>query len=145
MYGKIYSKYELILFRNEHLPVAPAAAPIFLLPTLILALYRSIGPLYYGHHESGNLFVYNDTLWLSDQLRDFVTQWKARTDLPPRALTLVRLDNEITILESFGKRAYTSELNAQRTVIKDLLGGLISLTLSKLCVLTILFRRPKLL
>lgn len=103
--------------------MAAAGAPLFVLPTLVLAMYRSVGPLYYGYHESGNLFLYNDTLWLADQLKAFVTQWKARTDLPSRAAALVRLDTEIAVLESFGKRAYATEMKAQRTIINDLLGG----------------------
>ena len=70
------------------------------------------------------MFLYNDTLWLAERLSDFVIAWKAREDLPPRATALVRLDSEIETLKSFGKRAYTNELNAQRTVINDLLGGM---------------------
>lgn len=70
------------------------------------------------------MFLYNDTLWLASELRNFVMTWKARQDLPPRAIALVRLDSEIAVLESFGKRAYANELNSQRTIINDLLGGM---------------------
>jgi protein transport protein DSL1/ZW10 len=69
------------------------------------------------------MFLYNDAMWLVDQLKEFVTTWKARDDLPPRAYGMVRLDSEISVLDSFGKRAYTNELNAHRTIINDLLGG----------------------
>lgn len=96
---------------------------MFSIPTLVLALFRAVGPVCYANNAAGNLYLYNDTLWLSDMLRQFVDQWKSRTDVPPRAITLLRLDTEISKLEGFGKRAYTNELNAQRTVIKDLLGG----------------------
>lgn len=119
--------------RNEHLPVAPAAAALFVLPTLILAMYRAVGPIYYGYHASGNMFLYNDTLWLASELQNFVTTWKARSDLPPRAIALVRLDSEIAVLESFGKRAYANELNSQRTIINDLLGGMSSSCLPPVC------------
>lgn len=48
---------------------------------------------------------------------------RIREGLPTRAYGMVKLDPEIKILESFGKRAYTNELNAQRTIINDLLAG----------------------
>ena len=62
-------------------------------------------------------------MWLCDNLRDFGSEWVRRADLAPRAYGMVKLDPEIKILESFGKRAYTNELNAQRTILNDLLGG----------------------
>ena len=62
-------------------------------------------------------------MWLCDKLRDFASGWAQRNDLAPRAYGMVKLDPEIKVLESFGKRAYTNELNAQRTIINDLLGG----------------------
>ncbi len=37
---------------------------------------------------------------------------------------MVKLESDIKVLESFGKRAYTNELVSQRTVINDLLGGM---------------------
>jgi len=49
---------------------------------------------------------------------------------------MVRLDPEIKMLESFGKRAYTHELNAQRTIINDLLAGMSSST----CSLSLMFK-----
>lgn len=69
------------------------------------------------------MYLYNDAMWLAKKLQDFVVSWKAREDLPPRAYGMVRLDAEIKVLESFGKRAYTNELIAQRTIINDLLSG----------------------
>jgi hypothetical protein len=63
-------------------------------------------------------------MWLSEQLRLFVSEWNRRPDVSPRSYGMVRLDNDIKVLESFGKRAYARELNSQRTVISDLLGGM---------------------
>ena len=103
--------------------MAPAAPGLFALPTLILALYRAVGPFYYSHNACGNMFLYNDAMWLVGQLKNFVIAWKARDDLPPRAYGMVRLDTEIAVMESHSRRAYTNELNAQRTIINDLLGG----------------------
>ncbi|KAE9366406.1 centromere/kinetochore protein-like protein zw10 [Stipitochalara longipes BDJ] len=108
---------------TSHVPISPAAPGLFSLPTLILAMYRSVSPLYYTDEPGGNMYLYNDAVWLSEKLKDFAAEWKNREDLPPRAYGMVRLDPEVKILESFGKRAYTNELNAQRTVINDLLAG----------------------
>jgi hypothetical protein len=109
--------------RSSHIPVSPAAPGLFGLPALILAMYRSVSPLYYTDEPGGNMYLYNDAVWLSEKLRDFALDWKNQEDLPPRAYGMVKLDPEIKILESFGKRAYTNELNAQRTIINDLLAG----------------------
>ncbi|CZS94014.1 uncharacterized protein RAG0_04056 [Rhynchosporium agropyri] len=108
---------------NEHVPVTPAAPSLFGLPTLILALYRAISPSYYSLEPGGNMYLYNDAMWLSERLEQFTREWQNGEVIPERAYNLVRLDPEIKVLVSFGKRAYTSELNAQRTVINDLLGG----------------------
>ena len=113
----------LTLSRTSQIPISPAAPGLFSLPTLILAMYRSVSPLYYTDEPGGNMFLYNDAIWLSEKLKDFASEWKNREDLPPRAYGMVRLDPEVKVLESFGKRAYTNELNAQRTVINDLLTG----------------------
>ena len=113
----------LIFYRYSHTPITPAAPGLFSLPTLILAMYRSVSPLYYTDEPGGNMYLYNDAVWLSEELKQFALEWKNRDDLQPRAYGMVRLDPEIKILESFGKRAYTSELNAQRTIINDLLAG----------------------
>ncbi|KAF4626360.1 hypothetical protein G7Y89_g11800 [Cudoniella acicularis] len=108
---------------NEQIPVTPAAPGLFSLPILILAMYRAVSPSYYANEPCGNMYLYNDAMWLSDQLRDFASEWKQRKDLSDRAYGMVKLDPEIKALESFGKRAYTNELITQRTIIKDLLGG----------------------
>ncbi|PVH71756.1 centromere/kinetochore protein-like protein zw10 [Cadophora sp. DSE1049] len=108
---------------NEHIPVTPAAPSLFGLPTLILAMYRAISPYYYSLEPGGNMYLYNDAMWLSERFQQFLTEWKSREDIPPRAYNLVKLEPETKVLISFGKRAYTNELNAQRTIINDLLGS----------------------
>jgi centromere/kinetochore protein ZW10 len=62
-------------------------------------------------------------MWLCDQLKDFAAKWQSRTDIPPRARNLVKLDSEIKYLESFGKRSYKKEMDTQRTILGDLLAG----------------------
>jgi hypothetical protein len=37
---------------------------------------------------------------------------------------MLRLDNDIKSLQSFANRAYTNELAIQKTVLRDLLGGM---------------------
>ncbi|TAQ89496.1 hypothetical protein B7494_g2192 [Chlorociboria aeruginascens] len=104
-------------------PVTPAAAGLFNIPALILAMYRATSPHYYAGNQCGNLYAYNDSLWLCDQLRDFSASWRERPGLVRRAYGMVKLDGEIKSLENFGKRAYGQEMTTQRTIINDLLGG----------------------
>lgn len=77
-------------------------------------------------------YTYNDTIWLCDKLGEFVESWGKREDLVLRARNLVKLGPEIDKLASFGKRAYSSELTSQRTIIDDFLGGLSPLSLTRL-------------
>lgn len=37
---------------------------------------------------------------------------------------MLRLDNDVKTLQSFANRAYTNELAIQKTVLRDLLGGM---------------------
>ncbi|RYO93816.1 hypothetical protein DL766_005098 [Monosporascus sp. MC13-8B] len=104
-------------------PVASAAAGLFSLPTLILALFRAVSPYYYALSDGGNMFLYNDATYLSERLSDLTSTWKARDDLAPRAITMLRLDNDIKTLQSFAARAYALEMSTQRTILRDLLGG----------------------
>lgn len=86
-------------------------------------MYRAISPYYYSLEPGGNMYLYNDAMWLSEHFQQFLSDWQNRDDISPRAYTLVKLEPETKVLVSFGKRAYTNELNAQRTIINDLLGG----------------------
>ncbi|KAH7033468.1 uncharacterized protein B0I36DRAFT_109508 [Microdochium trichocladiopsis] len=104
-------------------PVASAVAGLFSLPTLVLAMFRAVSPYYYSLSEGGNMFLYNDVTYLSEELGKFTSAWKTRKDLAPRAVTMLRLDNDIQTLQSFAARAYATEMTTQRTIIRDLLGG----------------------
>ncbi|KAI0884378.1 uncharacterized protein GGS22DRAFT_165493 [Annulohypoxylon maeteangense] len=112
-----------LLVGNDANPMARTAAGLFSLPTLVLAMFRAVSPYYYTLNTGGNMFLYNDATYLSERLSDFAKTWKARTDLPPRAITMLRLDNDVKALQSFANRAYTSEISTQKTVLRDLLGG----------------------
>lgn len=69
-------------------------------------------------------YLYNDAIWLADQLRQFSKDWEVRKDLNERVYGRLKLDPEVKVLESFGKRAYTNELISQRTALTDFLAGI---------------------
>lgn len=68
-------------------------------------------------------YLYNDAMWLAEQLLQLESGWKLREDLTPRAYEKVKFSKDIESLESFGRRGYAEEMNMQRTVINDLLSG----------------------
>ncbi|KAL2179179.1 uncharacterized protein P884DRAFT_196376 [Thermothelomyces heterothallicus CBS 202.75] len=104
-------------------PVAAQAAGLFSLPTLALAMFRAVSPHYYAPSVGGNMYLYNDSTYLAEQLAGFAAAWKTRSDISTRAQQMLRLDNDIKLLRSFANRAYTNELGIQKTVLRDLLGG----------------------
>ncbi|ETS79862.1 hypothetical protein PFICI_07391 [Pestalotiopsis fici W106-1] len=110
---------------SEGNPVAAAAAGLYGLPTFVLAMFRAVSPYYYALDASGggNMFLYNDATYLSERLAEATATWKAREDLSARAINMLRLDNDIKMLKSFAARAYSTEMTTQRTIVRDLLGG----------------------
>lgn len=108
--------------REEYSLVSGTAAGLFGMPTLALALFRAISPHYYSLSDGGNMYLYNDAMYLADQLTDFAAKWKERQDLTPRAKSMLRLDNDIRTLRSFANRSYAAEMTTQKTVLHDLLG-----------------------
>ncbi|KAK3308877.1 uncharacterized protein B0T15DRAFT_525577 [Chaetomium strumarium] len=104
-------------------PVATQAAGLFSLPTLVLAMFRAVSPHYYAPEIGGNMYLYNDSTYLAEQLSNFATSWKTRDGITPRAQNMLRLDNDVKTLQNFANRAYTNELSIQKTVLRDLLGG----------------------
>ncbi|KAF2169073.1 hypothetical protein M409DRAFT_21084 [Zasmidium cellare ATCC 36951] len=96
-------------------PIAPAAQALYTLPTLALAIYRATAPTAYAKLGTGNMLIYNDASRLSDQLR----AWQASQPSASR----LRLDNDVKALDQFAKRAYGTEMESQRTVLRDLLDG----------------------
>ncbi|GAW12394.1 hypothetical protein ANO14919_017600 [Xylariales sp. No.14919] len=111
------------LVSSDGNPMAAAAAGLFSLPTLVLAMFRAVSPHYYASNVGGNMFLYNDATYLSEQLFEIAKNWKARDDLVPRAKTMLRLDNDVKALQLFATRAYSSEMTTCRTILRDLLGG----------------------
>ncbi|KAK4169141.1 Centromere/kinetochore protein zw10 [Cladorrhinum sp. PSN259] len=109
--------------RYANSPVATAAAGLFGLPTLVLAMLRAVSPYYYSPQPGGNMYLYNDANWLADKLADFASAWKARDDISKRAQNMLRLDNDIKSLKAFANRAYTNEISVHKTILRDRLGG----------------------
>ncbi|KAM4066481.1 centromere/kinetochore zw10 domain-containing protein [Hirsutella rhossiliensis] len=108
---------------NEYDLVAATAPGLFSLPTFALALFRAISPYYYSLNVGGNMFLYNDAMYMAEKLADFSSAWKLRDGLTPRALNMLRLDSDIKTLQNFANRSYGNEMNIQKTVLQDLLGG----------------------
>lgn len=100
-------------------PIASAAGGLFSLPGLVLSMYRASAPSYYTANPSGNMFLYNDSLWLAESLRQFTgTQIRRSGQINGGAA-----ESEISALESYAKRTYGKEMESQRTIIGDLLDG----------------------
>ena len=66
-------------------------------------------------------------MYLSEKLSDFASTWKERDDISHRAKAMLRLDNDIKSLQGFANRSYSAEMNLQKTILRDLLGGAQSL------------------
>jgi len=90
-------------------------------------MYRASAPSFYTHNISGNMFLYNDSLYMAEQLRLFVEQ-RAKHSTADSSPSTLNLDADISALELFGKRAYGREMESQRTILGDLLDGAQGLT-----------------
>ena len=96
------------------MPVAPAASGLISVPSLILTFYRASAPALYTSTPRTNMLIYNDSLWLSEQLPNVAVAY-ARLKLS--------VDADVKALETFGKGAYSKELEAQKTILSDLMDG----------------------
>ena len=106
-------------------PITAAVPRLLSLPGLILAMYRASASSSYSHHQSGPMFLYNDSLWLAErlqQLRQYQTTYTGKR-IQSRTAYNLNLDSHIQALEIFGKHAYAKEMETQRTIITDLLDG----------------------
>lgn len=61
---------------------------------------------------------------LSERLAEFSKAWQARKDLSKKARDMLHLNDDVKSLQSFANRAYSTELITQKTVVRDLLGGM---------------------
>ncbi len=103
-------------------PVAAAAAGLFGLPSLALAMFRAVSPYYYAldSSSSGSMYLYNDAMYLAEKL---AAATAASGDDADTKSAMPRLDAEVAKLQAFASRAYGREMALQKTVLRDLLGG----------------------
>lgn len=105
--------------------IASAATSLLSLPGLVLAMYRASASTSYNSHPSGNMFLYNDSLWLAECLQQLLSHHTTRSGkhMMSRTAHNLNLEAHIVAVESYGKRSYTKEMESQRTIIIDLLDG----------------------
>ncbi|KAL9101133.1 MAG: hypothetical protein Q9163_003577 [Psora crenata] len=105
--------------------IAKKASSLLSLPGLALAMYRAGSFSAYGAHSSGKMFLYNDALWLAEQLQNLSLQTitSSEQSVPDIQVYNLHLRSHISALESHGKRGYAREMESQRTIITDLLDG----------------------
>lgn len=76
-------------------------------------MFKAAAPSYYGlKPDAGQMYLYNDSLYLSDQVRQVANDKH-----------LSRLHGDVEALEKFGKLTYSKEMQTQRTIVTDLLDG----------------------
>ncbi|KAF8545380.1 Centromere/kinetochore Zw10-domain-containing protein [Trichophaea hybrida] len=86
-------------------PIASAAPGILAIPSLILATFRALAPLYYSEELKSNMYLYNDCAFFSSHLPEEVNE------------------KDVVQIHTFGKRQYSKEMEAQRTIFCDYLDG----------------------
>ncbi|PGH15698.1 hypothetical protein AJ79_02292 [Helicocarpus griseus UAMH5409] len=95
------------------LQIASSGPALLALPTLVIAMFKAVAPMFYSQKfAGGEMFLYNDSVYLAEQLR-----------LLTERHNLSRLKPDIEAIEKFGKIAYSREMQSQRTILSDLLDG----------------------
>ncbi|RKF72382.1 putative zw10 centromere kinetochore protein zw10 [Golovinomyces cichoracearum] len=111
-------------FFDPHNPVFSVATGLFGIPSQILAMHRAISPSYYVHLTSGNMYRHNDSIWLSERLKEFIKEWNKGSNITLTSRNISDIDSEIARLESFGKRGLDYELILQKEKITTMLAGM---------------------
>lgn len=62
-------------------------------------------------------------MYLAERLSAFSDEWQQRDDVPPRAKGMLQLSSDTRSLQAFANRSYANEMNVQKTVLRDLVGG----------------------
>jgi centromere/kinetochore protein ZW10 len=76
-------------------------------------MFKAAAPLFYPQKfRGGQMLLYNDCLYLAEQLRSFCEEHN-----------LSKLRSDIESLERFARTAYGKEMYSQRTILTDLLDG----------------------
>ncbi|KAF2804285.1 uncharacterized protein BDZ99DRAFT_575515 [Mytilinidion resinicola] len=114
--------------------IAPAGPNLYAMPSLVLAMYRATASTHYQNLPAGNMLIYNDCMRLSSRLTNLLTSLPSPPNpigpttpphLHPTLLSPLRLSIESSIkkTDSLAHRAYGREMEAQRTIVRDLLDG----------------------
>lgn len=102
--------------RNTDIPVldkVSSSTGLLNLPTLVLAMYRATASAFYtSSMDGGQMQLYNDCVFLADQLLDIASDPE-----------LNKLKSDVAALEKFAKSSYAQEMDTQRVVLVDILDG----------------------
>lgn len=100
-------------------PIWSSASSLLSSPGLLLTLYRAGSANAYLADLSGNMYLYNDSLWLAEQIRKISSESAKAT----RREAGGQLEPHVAALEGHGKRSYAKEMESQRTIVTDLMDG----------------------
>jgi protein transport protein DSL1/ZW10 len=114
--------------RYEKTAIAPASSSLYDIPQEVLTVYRATSGAYYSKEIADDMLIYNDCMRLSDRLRSYTSELAQKdisSSLPQYLKPSIRMDvqDDIKMIEAFGRRAYAKEMESQRTIIRDLLDG----------------------
>ena len=76
---------------------------------------------HYANDINGSMFLYNDSMYLGEQLRAYIKHSQERQSYRSSALSVI--ESDIAALMTFGKRAYGKDMESKRTTLIDLLDG----------------------
>lgn len=62
-------------------------------------------------------------MYLAEKVTELKETWDSRNDVPQRAKSMLKIDDDIKAMRLFANRTYSNEIGLQKTVIRDLLGG----------------------
>ncbi|KAK2812476.1 hypothetical protein FQN50_001477 [Emmonsiellopsis sp. PD_5] len=97
----------------SNLQVASSGPALLKIPTLVIVMFKAVAPMFYSQKfNSGQMYLYNDSIYFAEQLRHLIEERNLPTLKP-----------EIDAIEVFGKIAYGKEMESQRTILSDLLDG----------------------
>ena len=110
---------------NARLSISSTPSSLLSLPGLVLAMYRAGSSTIYNANPSGNMFSYNDSLWLADQIPRLLIPTDLATGMESQSKLAHNANGPalVTALESHAKRAYAKEMESQRTIVTDMLDG----------------------
>ena len=102
--------------------VLPASCVVMLV--ILSTLFSIVYGLASQYADQGMpRYLYNDAVYLAEELSKLSEAWKERQDVTARARNMLRLGNDVKTMQNFANRSYANEMHVQRTVLQDLLGA----------------------